>query len=580
MYKRTRICDSNEISNSSGICCITNNADVNSIVTDNTITPLYLLSDNLASILDVADFDFFSDAKIITGDRKQVSVHRCILSARSRFFKNIFGGTKEKVTKRIDLKEVAKDYDVGFDALNVVLRYLYTGKVEHSLSAKGVCVCVDDDCSHFGCWPVVDFLLQLLYASFTFEISELIALYQDHLLNILDKIAIDDMLKVLSVANICGKTCDKLLTRCTEIIVNSNVDITTLEKSLPQPVSKQIIHKRNELGLNISETLNLLHKHVNRIHRALDSDDVELVRLLLKEGHTTLDEAHALHYAVAYCDVKTTTELLDLGLADVNHKNNRGYSVLHVAATRKEPKIMVSLLTKGAQPSELTLDGRKALQISKRCTKAVNYYKFTEDGNISSNDRLCIEILEQAERREPLLGEASLSLAMAGDDLRMKLLYLENRVGLAKLLFPMEAKVVLDITQIDGTSEFTPNLGGCQRTTMDLNEAPFKIKEEHLIRMKALSRSVELGKRFFPRCSAVLNKIMDADDLLQLACMGNDSPEDRQAKRRRYVELQEVLNKVFHEDKEEYDRSAISSSSSSTSIGIARPNNSKIAMKN
>ncbi|GAU33566.1 hypothetical protein TSUD_143580 [Trifolium subterraneum] len=564
------------MSNSSGICCITNNAEANSSITDNTITPLNLLSDNLASILNVADFDFFSDAKIITGDRKQVSVHRCILSARSSFFKNMFGGTKEKVTKRIDLKEVAKDYDVGFDALNVVLRYLYSGKIEH----KGVCVCVDDDCSHFGCWPVVDFMLQLLYASFTFQISELIALYQDHLLEILDKIAIDDILEVLSVANICGKTCDKLLRRCTEITVNSNVDITTLEKSLPQPLSKQIIHKRNELGLNISESLNLLHKHVNRIHRALDSDDVELVRLLLKEGHTTLDEAHALHYAVAYCDVKTTTELLDLGLADVNHKNNRGYSVLHVAATRKEPKIIASLLTKGAQPSELTLDGRKALQISKRCTKAVNYYKFTEEGNISSNDRLCIEILEQAERRDPLLGEASLSLAMAGDDLRMKLLYLENRVGLAKLLFPMEAKVVLDITQIDGTSEFTPNLGGCQRTTMDLNEAPFKIKEEHLIRMKALSRSVELGKRFFPRCSAVLNKIMDADDLSQLACMGNDSPEDRQAKRRRYGELQEVLNKVFHEDKEEYDRSAISSSSSSTSIGIARPNNSKIAMKN
>jgi len=62
-------------------------------------------------------------------------------------------------------------------------------------------------------------------------------------------------------------------------------------------------------------------------------------------------------------------------------------------------------------------------------------------------------------------------------------------VGLAKLLFPMEAKVVMDITPIDGTSEFTPNLGGYQRNTMDLNEAPFKIKEEHLIRMKALSRA-------------------------------------------------------------------------------------------
>lgn len=76
---------------------------------------------------------------------------------------------------------------------------------------------------------------------------------------------------------------------------------------------------------------------------------------------------------------------------------------------------------------------------------------------------------------------------------------------------------------------------------------------------------MEVGKRFFPRCSEVLNKIMDADDLSQLACMGNDSPEERVAKRRRYMELQEVLNKVFHEDKVEFDRSGISSSSSSTS---------------
>lgn len=72
---------------------------------------------------------------------------------------------------------------------------------------------------------------------------------------------------------------------------------------------------------------------------------------------------------------------------------------------------------------------------------------------------------------------------------------------------------------------------------------------------------------------------MDADDLSQLTCMGDDSPEDRQRKRRRYVELQEILNKVFYEDKEEFDRSAISSSSSSTSRGVVR-HNGNIAMKN
>lgn len=225
----------------------------------------------------------------------------------------------------------------------------------------------------------------------------------------------------------CGKACEKLLERCIEIIVKSDVDIITLDKALSQHIIKQIMDLRVELSLERPENGSFQDKHIKRIHRALDSDDVELVRMLLKEAHTNLDDAHALHYAVAYCDAKTTTELLDLGLADVNHRNSRGYTVLHVAAMRKDPKIIVSLLTKGARPSDLTLDGRKALQISKRITRAADYYTPSEEGKSSPKDRLCIEILEQAERRDPLLGEASLSLAMAGDDLRMKLLYLENR---------------------------------------------------------------------------------------------------------------------------------------------------------
>lgn len=345
---------------------------------------------------------------------------------------------------------------------------------------------------------------------------------------------------------------------------------------------KLITDSRMALGLDRPQcNTSVSHfpdKHTKRIHRALDSDDVELVRMLLKEAHANLDDAYALHYAVAYCDAKTTTELLDLGLADVNCRNPRGYTVLHVAAMRKEPKIIVSLLTKGARPSDLTLDGRKAVQITKRLTRAADFFKSNDEGKSSSNDRLCIEILEQAERRDPLLGEASLSLAMAGDDLRMKLLYLENRVGLAKYLFPMEAKVVMDISQIDGASEFpaggisSKDLASSQRTTVDLNEAPFKIKEEHLLRLQALSRTVELGKRFFPRCSEVLNKIMDGDDISQLAYTGDDTPELRLSKQRRYMELQEVLSKAFNEDKEEFDRSAVSSSSSSTSIGVVRSN--------
>lgn len=70
-------------------------------------------------------------------------------------------------------------------------------------------------------------------------------------------------------------------------------------------------------------------------------------------------------------------------------------------------------------------------------------------------------------------------------------------VALARMLFPVEARVAMDIAHVDGTVEFT--LGstinlptGSQRSTVDLNEAPFKIKEEHLARMRALSRTGNL----------------------------------------------------------------------------------------
>lgn len=58
----------------------------------------------------------------------------------------------------------------------------------------------------------------------------------------------------------------------------------------------------------------------------------------------------------------------------------------------------------------------------------------------------------------------------------------------------MEAKVAMDIAQVDGASEvqfngINKNMTVTERTGVDLNEAPFKIKEEHLNRMRALSKT-------------------------------------------------------------------------------------------
>ncbi|XP_020583600.1 BTB/POZ domain and ankyrin repeat-containing protein NPR1-like isoform X2 [Phalaenopsis equestris] len=389
------------------------------------IESLRRLSDHLFSLRQTPDFDFFSDACIAVGPN-ELAVHRCLLSARSSFFRDLFSG-KEKAPAspvRIDVKELVGDgFVVGFEALILVIDYLYSGRIGQL--PKHVCMCADEECFHVGCRPAVRFMAEVLFASFTFKVSELISLFQRHLLDILDKIAIDEMPIILCVAKSCGTACERLLINCVDIVVKSDMDVVTLERTLPLDIVKQVMETRSSLGLQKGPALP--DKHVRRIYRALDSDDIELVKLLLKEGHTSLDDACALHYAVAYCDTKITMDLLDYGHADVNHMNPRGYSLLHVAAARKEPKILMSLLTKGARPSDLTLDGRKAVQIAKRVTTYVDYYRTTADGRASLEEgRLCIGILEHAERRIPPVGQA-FSLAMAGNDQHGILLYLENR---------------------------------------------------------------------------------------------------------------------------------------------------------
>ncbi|RLM91829.1 hypothetical protein C2845_PM08G02680 [Panicum miliaceum] len=527
---------------------------------DADLQALRRLSDNLAAAFrSPDDFAFLADARIEVPGAPDIRVHRCVLCARSPFLRDLFarraaGAGEGKDKDKVELRELlGEEVQVGYEALQLVLEYLYSGRV--GALPKAACLCVDEGgCAHVGCRPAVAFMAQVLFAASTFEVAELTSLFQRRLLDVLDRVEVDNLPLILSVANLCSISCVKLLERCLEIVVRSNLDMITLEKALPPDVVKQIVDARLSLGLVSPGDKGFPNIHVRRVHRALDSDDVELVRMLLKEGKTNLDDAYALHYAVEHCDSKITTELLDLALADVNHRNPRGYTVLHIAAMRMEPKIIVSLLTKGARPSDLTSDNRKAVQISKRLTKHGDYFGPTEDGKPSPKDRLCIEILEQAERRDPQLGEASVSLAIAGDCLRGKLLYLENRVALARILFPMEAKVAMDIAQVDGTMEF--NLGssgnlptGIQRTTVDLNDTPFIMKEEHLTRMRALSKTVELGKRFFPRCSKVLDQIMD--DETELASLGRDTSTE---KKRRFHDLQDVLQKAFSEDKEENDR--------------------------
>lgn len=77
--------------------------------------------------------------------------------------------------------------------------------------------------------------------------------------------------------------------------------------------------------------------------------------------------------------------------------------------------------------------------------------------------------------------------------------------------------------------------------------------------------AVELGKRYFPHCSEVLDKFME-DDLPDLFFLEKGTPEEQKIKRRRFKELKDDVQRAFNKDKAGLHRSGLSSSSSSTTF--------------
>ncbi|KAA8526768.1 hypothetical protein F0562_009003 [Nyssa sinensis] len=74
---------------------------------------------------------------------------------------------------------------------------------------------------------------------------------------------------------------------------------------------------------------------------------------------------------------------------------------------------------------------------------------------------------------------------LMADDLHIRLLYLENRVAFARLLFPTEAKLAMDIAEAENLRE------------VDLNETPLMKSKRLLSRMQALSKTGSGGNGLF-----------------------------------------------------------------------------------
>ncbi|KAI3664875.1 hypothetical protein L6452_43486 [Arctium lappa] len=516
------------------------------------ISSLNKLSSNLGKLLIESDSNY-SDAVIMV-EGSHVCIHRCILAARSTFFHDLFKGSKDCGEKdgKIEYKmsEILPFGNVGYDAFLVFLNYLYTGKMKSA--PLEVSICVHDGCPHDACRPAIVFAVELMYASVIFQVPELVSLFQRRLLIFVDKALVEDVIPILLVAFHCELT--HILTQCVHRVARSDLDDVSLEKELPVEVSRDVKLLRNKYrddnkSVSVkSEEEALREKRIRQIHKALDSDDVELVKLLLTESSITLDEANALHYAVSYCDQKVVKEVLGLDLADVNLRNSRGYTVLHIAAMRKEPSIIVSLLSKQASVLEMTRDGQSAVGICKRLTRPKDYNMKTEQGQEANKDRICIDLLEREIMRNSMGVDVPVSSSAMADDLQMKLLHLENRVAFARLLFPTEAKLAMEIANSNTTSATKGSSGNLME--MDLNDSPSMQNKRLIAKIEALSKTVEMGRRFFPHCSEVLDKFM-LDDFPDLLYLENGTVEEQMIKRTRFIELREDVQRAFTIDKAE-----------------------------
>ncbi|GAY68215.1 hypothetical protein CUMW_262380 [Citrus unshiu] len=124
------------------------------------------------------------DAEIVV-EGKSVAVNRSILSERSQFFRRLFnlrndGSVSGGKPKYLLTDLVPYDGKFGFEAFNDILHYIYTGMNKES--PPEVSTCVDDACAHDACSPVINYVIELMYASAAFQMKKLVIRLEEPIL--------------------------------------------------------------------------------------------------------------------------------------------------------------------------------------------------------------------------------------------------------------------------------------------------------------------------------------------------------------------------------------------------------------
>ncbi|URD81378.1 hypothetical protein MUK42_02241 [Musa troglodytarum] len=379
----------------------------------------------------------FSDVTFSVEGRL-VHAHRCVIAARSLFFRNLFcgadppsqhvpfllhhqsqhsplslsGGSSPRSGASPATSGVIGVNSISYEVFLIVLQFLYSGQVslvpqKHELRPG----CSDRGCWHTHCTAAVDLALDTLAAARSFGVEQLMLLAQKQLVSIVENASIEDVMKVLIASR--KQDMHQLWTACSHLVAKSGLPPEVLAKHLPIDVVAKIeeIRLKSSLARFSSfahhQTLEIAgpsielddHHKIRRMRRALDSSDVELVKLMVMGEGLNLDDALALHYAVENCSREVVKALLELGAADVNCRaGSTGKTPLHIAAEMVCPDMVAVLLDHHADPNVRTVDGVTPLDILRSLTSEF-LFKGAVPGlsHIEPNKlRLCLELVQSA----------------------------------------------------------------------------------------------------------------------------------------------------------------------------------------
>ncbi|XP_015900600.1 BTB/POZ domain and ankyrin repeat-containing protein NOOT2 isoform X2 [Ziziphus jujuba] len=370
----------------------------------------------------------FSDVTFSVEGRL-VHAHRCILAARSLFFRKFFCGpdppsgldpvsgsrmtNSGTSTSRPGNTQVIPVNSVGYEVFLLLLQFLYSGQVsivpqKHEPRPN----CGERGCWHTHCTSAVDLALDTLAAARSFGVEQL-ALLTQQLASMVEKASIEDVMKVLLASR--KQDMHQLWTTCSHLVAKSGLPPEVLAKHLPIDVVAKIEELRLKSSLARRSLMPHHHHHhhhhdlgaaadledqkIRRMRRALDSSDVELVKLMVMGEGLNLDEALALHYAVENCSREVVKALLELGAADVNYPAGpAGKTPLHIAAEMVSPDMVAVLLDHHADPNVRTVDGVTPLDVLRTLTSDF-LFKGAVPGltHIEPNKlRLCLELVQSA----------------------------------------------------------------------------------------------------------------------------------------------------------------------------------------